>query len=372
MIRQQRDLRREQTAAAREAEARAQVERERAERAEAEAARERAEREAQTVLAREAGEREQAARRLVRNTRIALAATVVALVIALGAIGFAVREGRLADARAEEAAHSYALALAAARGNVDFVDSHYKTGEIGTEVAKSLLDAARTTFGGLSSERESVDATRSRIKLFSKLAETYRTFGDLAAALDAAQTERRLAEPLADAGPDGARDLADSHHQMGLTLQAQGDLTGARKEHEAALAILEPIVAKDPSNLDLQDDLSGTHDYLGYVLQEQGDLAGSLRNYRADLAIIERLAAKDPNKGLWQNALASAHSDVGGALEDQGDLAGAIREFQAGLAIRVHLVTTDPANAQWQGDLAVIRRRLSFALAAQGDLAGAL
>ena len=188
MIRQQRDLRRDQTAAAREAEARAQAERERAERAEAAVLREKAEREAQTELAREASEREQAARRRERQMRIAAAAFAVLLVMALGAVGFAVYEGHLAGARAEEAAHSYALALAAARGNVDFVDSHYKTGEIGTGVAKSLLDAASSTFGGLSSERESVDATRSRIKLFSKLAETYLAFGDLTAALEAAQT----------------------------------------------------------------------------------------------------------------------------------------------------------------------------------------
>jgi tetratricopeptide (TPR) repeat protein len=370
VIRQQRDLRREQTAAAREAEARAQAERERAERAEAEAARERAEREAQTALAREANERERAARRQVRRTRIALAATAAALVIALGAIGVAVREGRLADARAEEAAHNYELALAAARGNVDFVDSHYKTGEIGTEVAKSLLDAASATFTKLPSERESVDATRSRIKLFSKLAETYRTFGDLAAALDAAQTERRLAEPLAEASSDGARDLADSHSQIGAALQAQGNLTGARTEHEAALATLEPDAAKNPSNSDLQHDLSDGHINLGDVQRDRGDLAGSQMNYKAGLAIIEQLAAKDPSKALWQNDLATAHGKVGDVLQEQGDLAAAIKEYRTSSAIRMNLATTDPTNAQWQEDLAVNHRRLSFALAAQGDLPG--
>jgi hypothetical protein len=109
VIRQQRDLRREQTAAAREAEARAQAERERAERAEAETARERAEREAQTALAREASEREQAARRLVRRTRIALGVTglmlIVAVVAVIGVIfaaNYAAHQRRLAEERAEE------------------------------------------------------------------------------------------------------------------------------------------------------------------------------------------------------------------------------------------------------------------------------
>ena len=365
VIRQQRDLRREQTHAAQEAEARAQAERERAERAEAAVIQEKAERELQERLAREATERARAAHRLVRRTRIALAAVVV-LLIAGGAIGY------VAYQRAAEATRNFALALDAARGNVEIVDQHFKTGEIGTVVAKSLLDAARTTFGGLPGARENVATIRARIKLFAKLSETYRTFGDLAAALDAAQTERRLAERGAEAGPEGQRDLADSHSQIGATLQPQGDLTGARKEREAALAILASIAAKYPSNSDLQHDLSDGHINLGDVMGEQGDLAGSLMKHEAGLAIIEQLAAKDPSKPLWQNDLATAHSKVGDALRERGDLAGAIKELQAALAIRIQLVATDEANAGWQGDLAVSHAKVSSALAARGDLAGAL
>src|SRR6516162_5992215 len=99
VVRQRRDLRREQT----EAEARVQAERERAERAEAEAARERAERKAQTALAREAAERERRARRLVRSTRIALAATAVALVLATGALAYAWYQQHIANLRTAEA-----------------------------------------------------------------------------------------------------------------------------------------------------------------------------------------------------------------------------------------------------------------------------
>jgi adenylate cyclase len=87
VIRQRRDLRREQTAAALEADQRAQAERERADRAVAEASRERAEREAQQKLAREANEREQAAHRRVRYMQIALAATAVAIVVLARAAG---------------------------------------------------------------------------------------------------------------------------------------------------------------------------------------------------------------------------------------------------------------------------------------------
>src|SRR6516165_727937 len=134
VVRQRRDLRREQT----EAETRVQGERERAERAEADAARERAERESQTTLAREAAERERVQRRLAHRFRIAFAATVIMLFLAVGAGFYAWDQRRLADARAAEAAEQrqfaderakeasaeYALALEAARRNVEIVDSH--------------------------------------------------------------------------------------------------------------------------------------------------------------------------------------------------------------------------------------------------------
>jgi hypothetical protein len=98
VIRQRRDQRREQT----EAEAQVQAERERAERAEAEAARERAEREAQTTLAREAADRERVARRLVRRTRIALAATATLLALVVVLVLLAVGQRRLVEERAKE------------------------------------------------------------------------------------------------------------------------------------------------------------------------------------------------------------------------------------------------------------------------------
>jgi hypothetical protein len=284
VIHQQRDLRREQTEAAREAEQRAQAERERAERAEAAVLREKAEREAQQKLAREAAERERAAHRLVRRTRTQLVATAVVLLMAIGAGIYAWKQTEVADARASEAAEqrlvaearageaarSYALALAAAQSNVEIVEQHFKTGEIGTALAKSLLNAARTTFGRLPSEREDVATIRSRVKLYSKLAETYRTFGDLGAALDAAQTETSLAERLPGTDPGGQRDLADGHRQIGAALESRGDVVGARKEYEAALAILAPLAAKDPSNSDLLYDLTQLHLDLGGYSQPAG------------------------------------------------------------------------------------------------------
>src|SRR5262249_51687969 len=110
VIRQKRDLRREQSPAARGAQEPAQAGTERAARAEAAMLLEKAEREAQERLAREATERERVARRLVRRTRAALAATMVMLVLVMGAGIYAWNQRQVADARAAEAAEQRQLA----------------------------------------------------------------------------------------------------------------------------------------------------------------------------------------------------------------------------------------------------------------------
>jgi hypothetical protein len=89
VIRQQRDLRRQQSREAQQAEARAQAERERAEQAEAEARAAEAEARAQKKRAREASERERIAQVSERRTRRALHVTATMLAVTIAALIFA-------------------------------------------------------------------------------------------------------------------------------------------------------------------------------------------------------------------------------------------------------------------------------------------
>jgi tetratricopeptide (TPR) repeat protein len=123
VIRQQRDTRRE----TQEGEA----QRERAERAEAEAA-------AQAELAREAAEREQAAHRLVRRTRFALAVTLATLIAAVGAMVFAYsqrREALVAEQAAQQEERD--LRVVARRSHQQLVNHSYDI----KNFAESLAEA---------------------------------------------------------------------------------------------------------------------------------------------------------------------------------------------------------------------------------------
>jgi tetratricopeptide (TPR) repeat protein len=367
VIRHQRDLRREQA----ETEARVQAQRERADRAEAEAERERVEREAQQKLAREAAERERLALLATRRTRIWLAATAAVLLIALSAMGLAVYEGRLANTRAEEAARSYALALKAAGENVRIVDSRYKKGAIDTEVAKSLLDAASATFAKLPSERESVETIRLRIKLFSALVETYRAIGNLGAALDAAKKEESLAGRVAETGPDGQRDLATAHLDLGNIRFKQNDLTDALVEYRSVQTLMSTLTQKNPSD-SARQYLATAYISIGNALMWQGNSRDALPEFNEALRILGDLAEKEPDNTDWQREVSVAHKAVGWALTDRGDLAHAITELQESVERAKRLMDKDPQNTQLQLDLSSDLRALADALYRQRKYSDAL
>jgi len=104
---------------------------------------------------------------------------------------------------------------------------------------------------------------------------------------------------------------------------------------------------------------------VGIVLEAQGDLAGALQEYRASLAIVERLASSDPSNTGWQRDLSLSYNTVryvleaqGDVLEAQGDLTGAMQEYRAALAIAERLASSDPSNTQWQQNLSRIRGKV--------------
>jgi tetratricopeptide (TPR) repeat protein len=391
VIRQRRDQRREAQEAA--------AQRERAERAEAEAA-------TQTAAARDA-------RRIVRRTRIALVATAAMLLVAIGALAYAGYESRLADQRAEEAAaqrqlaesrateaaeqrqlaetraaeaaqqrqlaeqraeeagKNYALALESATRNVNLVAEHLSTGEITTALAKSLLDTARATFGGLPEEREDAKTVESRYWLFANLADTYSVLGELADALDAARTEQSLAERFPE-GDERDSHIAYAHTRIGQALYNQGDLPGALSEFRTDRDIMQRLADKDPSNVDWQRELLVSLNWIGNVLIDQNDLSGALASYRADLGITQNLAAKEPTNTEWQRNLSIAQEKIGNVLHAQGDLDGALAAFRDGLAIIRRLLQKEAGNTLWQKDATDFDVQIGDVLQGQGNFAGAL
>jgi len=70
-------------------------------------------------------------------------------------------------------------------------------------------------------------------------------------------------------------------NNLALLLQNQGDLTGARRLRERALAIYEKTFGSDHPNTGM------TLNHLAYLVWAEGDLAGARSLYERALAIAE-------------------------------------------------------------------------------------
>jgi tetratricopeptide (TPR) repeat protein len=397
VIRQRRDLRREQTQASREAEARAQAERERAERAEraeAEASRERKEREVQTALAREAAERERLARRLVRRTQIALAATALALVVAVGAGVYAWDQRRLAEEQATEAAQQRQIAEQRAAEaaqqrqlaeehseegiRIQYLVLHALIGNVGVNQYKALvqnLRAYQTTIERLAAIDPSDIGRRKELAIIhfwvgvglnslgdnsAKLAE-FKEYQAIMAQLAGTDLENRVLQ----------RDLAVSHMLLGAALADSNDVAGALAEERASIALFEVIALEDPGDETLQGLLGAAHKATGFMLIRQGDGAGAVAEWRAYRAFVTQASAKTEADLDWWSEHASIDRQIGDALRAQGDLPGALKEFQTELAFRTGLASKNPGNTDRVRELSVSLNRIGAVTEAQGDPSGA-
>jgi superkiller protein 3 len=153
-------------------------------------------------------------------------------------------------------------------------------------------------------------------------------------------------------------------HNLGLALQAQGNMTGAIACFRKALELdpkcveahgglgnalyakkdLPGAIARYRRVLELDPKDAIAHTNLGAALQAQGDMEGAIACYTKAIDL-------DPKN-------ASAHYNLGNALRDQGDVKGAIACYKQALAL-------DPKYVQ-----AYIN--LGNALQVQGDVKGAI
>ena len=92
------------------------------------------------------------------------------------------------------------------------------------------------------------------------------------------------------------RTLADELIALGyLRSFSHDDLGAGREECRRAQQIMENLAASDPANAEARQDLSSVHFVTARVLQAGGDLAGAVQSYRACLAILEPLVALHPD-----------------------------------------------------------------------------
>jgi len=209
-------------------------------------------------------------------------------------------------------------------------------------------------------------------KLSDAMLEYEESRRELEAMLKRAPTEAtsvRTDVGTAPANTHWKHELATMERNIGDLARMQGDLPRAIIEYTAQKAAFLELA--DPSNALSQDDLGLAYERVGYALFLSGDLVGANAEYREQLALLQRILANDPSVGQRSVNVALAHEKIGRVELVSGHVAEAIREFEAADGMFSKLVAEHPPNTDWLGQLSVTHHWLGLAHEANHDRVGA-
>jgi serine/threonine-protein kinase len=338
-------------------------------------------------------QRERAAYRRGILRTSALAIVVIAVVSALAAYAFFLRQEALrqraeaqAQARLAEdrriAAQNSEKQANDARDQADrlinfmLYDLRDKLEPIGRlDVLDDVAKKAKEYLDRLPKELVTASRLRQQATMLNNLGDVLVAQGKLPEALDAYQNGLAIAKRLAEQDKTNTgwqRSLSVSYERVGDVLVAQGKLQEALDAYQQSLKIRQTLAERDKSNTDWQLDLSVSYERVGNMLVAQGKLQEALDAYQQSLKIRQTLAEQDKSNTDWQLDLSVSYNKVGDVLVAQGKLQEALDAYQQSLKIRQTLAEQDKSNTDWQRDLSVSYNKLGDVLVAQGKLQEAL
>jgi eukaryotic-like serine/threonine-protein kinase len=302
--------------------------------------------------------------KFVRRNRVPVAAGVmVALALIAGTVATAyqAQQARAAQARAERR-----FADVRKLAHTVLFDYHDAIKDLrgARPVRERLVHDALGYLDGLA--RESQDDP----SLQRELAAAYRRVGDLQLTGDTEGAERSYARALAiseavmrsDSTAQSRRDLASAELALGGVVWERGDLVGGLAYARRARALLEPLVAAAPNDVDLRIQLSSATDRLGQISLEAGEIARALEYHRADLRQLETAPEADLRRPAVRQAISVAYGHLADAQSEAADLAGALSSHRRSLALRLGLAREFPDNATYADNVATARYYIATVL----------
>ena len=305
-----------------------------------------------------------------RNTRLAVGAgTIVAVALALGALG----------SMALLARNEAAKQCNEATGLVDYLitDLRRDVGREGNlEQLAALNQGALKYYQRQDLRRLSDDALRQRAKLLQAMGEDDEKRGDLGKARSYFLEAHRTTAALLTAKPDDPKRIfahAQSEYWVGFINWRNGDGTAARKHLEAYARLAARLVAIDPNNDDYVMETVYAANNLGTLaMRHDGDPARAERHYRAALADLDRITRRKPTDHDVLNDRSDALAWLADSQRLQGHLSEALATREVQGRILAGLIARDPRNVidradMLSHDLAVARIELAQGLYARAE-----
>jgi eukaryotic-like serine/threonine-protein kinase len=293
--------------------------------------------------------------KFVWRNRVLVAAGVLLALALLGgtaATAYQARQARAAQARAERR-----FADVRKLANALLFDYHDAIRDLrgARPVRERMVRDALGYLDGLASE------SREDPSLQRELAGAYQRIGDLqggepsslgdseGAARSYAKSLQILATLLrSDSGNARLRrDAAQSSLSLGRTVWERGDVATGLDHARRARALLDPLVAQSPTDLDLRLRLSSANNLLGQISLEEGKIGEALRYHRADVEQFEAAPESERRRPEVRHALSVTYGYLADAQGESDDLAGALASHRRSLALRRKLSAEFPENATY-------------------------
>ncbi|MEX2139558.1 MAG: tetratricopeptide repeat protein [Pirellulales bacterium] len=212
-------------------------------------------------------------------------------------------------------------------------------------------------------------ASRSQLRTHWDLGEMFTVLGSPQAA-DQFRKAHVIALRLARDDPASAqaqRDLSLSHERLANVYRSLGNIAEAKKLFEQDLEISRRLAQADPANPQAQRDLSVSYNNLGELNRALGNIPEAKRWFEQGLQISRRLANDYPSNAVAQRDLAICYNNLGDISLTLGEVPQANRHFEEGLKISLRLAEDEPTNAELQRDVWVSYIKLGDVLRTLGN-----
>ena len=159
---------------------------------------------------------------------------------------------------------------------------------------------------------------------------------------------------------------------MGEVAQARGDLDGALKRYQEALAGTAEAVRRYPDDSKRLFDHAQNVFWVGYIAYQRGQVAEASNRFNEYRRLANRMVALDPGNKDYRLEEIYANSNLGTLLMDERRYAQAARAFEAALRPAETLAATEPKNLDYQKQVSANLAWLADAHEYSGELDQAL
>jgi non-specific serine/threonine protein kinase/serine/threonine-protein kinase len=204
-------------------------------------------------------------------------------------------------------------------------------------------------FEDLASGSTGREAQNRLYSVYNRIYTAQQANGNLPEELLNAQRALKIAQHLSQADPHDVYSrvsLVLSYGNSADVLSSMHRFPAARSALAQATAIIDPLVASNPTNGEFQGVEASTYVIAGDVFRRSQDYDRSLHDYQVALKIFSQIHLRDPSNVDAGLELAGAYNQLGKLLVLRGELDGAAEAFHKGLAISELQTTAQNPNEE--------------------------